>query len=222
MRMGTMAHEPAPCTVKSPVTLQVGDMRTELGRSGVVVIDVVLPHSQAVDLQEIVFKNYYTAFLTLRVQRRSPADGGNESPSKWVTCLRNFCLMPNPHTEEGSQEYFSLSRHQMLCDVDRVAALRFILRQPSPVWLHFTIEELQLFPGGQKSPQKGFPAWLSHPSPQERPANLHDELPDADKVSSEVQQMWVLTEMLQASQPAARIGRFDVDGSYDLNLLSYT
>lgn len=35
-------------------------------------------------------------------------------------------------------------------------------------------------------------------------------LPDADKVSSEVQQMWVLTEMLQANQPATRIGRFDV------------
>ncbi|XP_008103220.1 nicolin-1 isoform X2 [Anolis carolinensis] len=201
--MGTMALEPAPCTIKSPVALQVGDMRTELGRPGVIVTDVVLPHSQVID-------------------RRSLADGGNESPSKWVTCLRNYCLMPNPHTEEGSQDYFSLSRHQMLCDVDRVAAIRLILRQPSPVWLHFTIEELQFFPGGLKSPQKGFPAWLSHPSPQERPANLHEDLPDADKVSSEVQQMWVLTEMLQASQPASRIGRFDVDGSYDLNLLSYT
>ncbi|XP_020645276.3 nicolin-1 [Pogona vitticeps] len=221
-RMGTMAHEPAPCTVKSPVALQVGDMRTELGRPGVLVVDVVLPHSQTVDLHEIVFKNYYTAFLTLRVQRRNPADGGEESPSKWVTCLRNYRLMPNPHTEEGSQDYFSLSRHQMLCDVDRVAAMRFILRQPSPVWLHFTIEELQLFPGSQKSPQKGFPAWLSYPSSQEPPTNLHDGLPDADKVSSEVQQMWVLTEMLQTNQPATRIGRFDVDGSYDLNLLSYT
>ncbi|XP_032996431.1 nicolin-1 isoform X1 [Lacerta agilis] len=220
--MGTMAHEPVPCILKSPVSLQVGDMRTEQGRPGVLVIDVVLPHSQTIDLQEIVFKNYYTAFLTLRVQRRNPADGGNESPPKWVTCLHNYCLMPNPHTEEGSQDYFSLSRHQMLCDVDRVAAMRLILRQPSPVWLHFTIEELQLFPGGQKSPQKGFPAWLSHPSPQERPTNLRDGLPDADKVSSELQQMWVLTEMLQANQPAARIGRFDVNGSYDLNLLSYT
>ncbi|KAM6343850.1 nicolin-1 isoform 1-T1 [Alca torda] len=38
----------------------------------------------------------------------------------------------------------------MLCDVDQVTAVRFILRQPSPVWLHFTIEELQIFPRGQK------------------------------------------------------------------------
>lgn len=38
----------------------------------------------------------------------------------------------------------------MLCDVDQVTAMRFILRQPSPVWLHFTIEDLQIFPPGQK------------------------------------------------------------------------
>ncbi|KAJ6667752.1 hypothetical protein lerEdw1_016073 [Lerista edwardsae] len=217
--MGTMAHEPAPCTVKTPVTLQVGDVRTELGRPGVAVMDVVFPHLQTIDLQEIVFKNYYTAFLTLRVQCRSPADDENESPNKWVTCLRNYCLMPNPHTEEGSQEYFSFSRHQMRCDVDRVSSLRLIMRQPSPVWMHFSIEDLRLFPGGQKSPQKGFPAWLSHPSPQGRPENLHEGLPDAERVSSEVQQMWVLTEMLQASQPASRIGRFDV-GSLLLLLIS--
>ncbi|XP_048348130.1 nicolin-1 [Sphaerodactylus townsendi] len=219
--MGTMTHEPALCTIKSPVMLQVGDMKTEQGRPGVAVIDVMLPHSQTIDLQEIVFKNYYTAFLSLRVLRQSTTDGGDGSPSKWVTCLRNYCLMPNLHAEQGSQDYFSVSRHQMLCDMDQVAAIRLILRQPSPVWLHFSIEELQLIPASQKSPQKGFPAWLSCPS-QERPAILHDGLPDADKVSSEVQQMWVLTEMLQASQPTAQIGRFDVDGCYDLNLLSYT
>lgn len=25
-----------------------------------------------------------------------------------------------------------------------------------------------------QNPQKGFPAWLSHPSPQEQPTSLHD------------------------------------------------
>ncbi|XP_039189976.1 nicolin-1 isoform X3 [Crotalus tigris] len=158
-RMGTMALELVPCTIKNPVALQVGDMKTEMSRPGVLVIDVSFPHSQTTD---------------------------------------------------------------MLCDVDQVAAMRFILRQPSPVWLHFAIEELQLFSLCQKNPQKGFPAWLSHPSPQEQPTSLHDGLPDANRVSSELQQMWVLTEMLQASQPVARIGRFDIEDSYDLNLLSYT
>uniref|UniRef100_A0A8B9PHL2 Nicolin 1 n=1 Tax=Apteryx owenii TaxID=8824 RepID=A0A8B9PHL2_APTOW len=171
----------------------------------------------APQLQEIVFRNFYTAFLSVRVQRASA-----EGPRKWVTCLRDYRLMPSPHTEEGSQDYFSLFRHQMLCDVDQVTAVRFILRQPSPVWLHFTIEELQIYPPSQKSPQKDFPSWLSQLTPPEQPANLHGELPDPEKVSTEVQQMWVLTEVIRARQAAARIGRFDVDGCYDINLLSYT
>uniref|UniRef100_A0A8B9S8F1 Nicolin 1 n=1 Tax=Apteryx owenii TaxID=8824 RepID=A0A8B9S8F1_APTOW len=122
----------------------------------------------APQLQEIVFRNFYTAFLSVRVQRASA-----EGPRKWVTCLRDYRLMPSPHTEEGSQDYFSLFRHQMLCDVDQVTAVRFILRQPSPVWLHFTIEELQIYPPSQKSPQKDFPSWLSQLTPPEQPANLH-------------------------------------------------
>uniref|UniRef100_A0A8D0EHD5 Nicolin 1 n=1 Tax=Strix occidentalis caurina TaxID=311401 RepID=A0A8D0EHD5_STROC len=161
-------------------------------------------------VHEIVFRNFYTAFLSVRVQRPGPPGS-----RRWVTCLRDYCLMPCPHTEEGSQDYFSLRRHQ-------VTAVRFILRQPSPVWLHFTIEELQIFPPGQKSPQKDFPSWLSQLTPPEQPASLHRELPDPEKVSTEVQQMWVLTEVIRARQAAARIGRFDVDGCYDINLLSYT
>ncbi|OXB56184.1 hypothetical protein ASZ78_016963 [Callipepla squamata] len=86
----------------------------------------------------------------------------------------------------------------MLCDMEQVTALRFVLRQPSPAWLHFGIEELQIFPPGIK------------------------ELPDPEKVAAEVQQMWVLTEVVRARQAAARIGRFDVDGCYDVNLLSYS
>ncbi|XP_073208749.1 nicolin-1 isoform X3 [Lepidochelys kempii] len=207
-------------------------------------------------LQEIVFKNSYTAFLTVRVQRRRPCDVGREGARKWVTCLWNHCLMPSPHTETGSQDYFSLFRHQMLCDVDQVTAVRLILRQPSPVWLNFTLEELRLYPKGQQSLQTDFPTWLSYLAPQQQPENLHgvsrllmssagtgvsrgavgmsrpglgcpggrgqQGIPDPEKVSSEVQQLWVLTEMIHANQTAARIGRFDVDGCYDINLLSYT
>ncbi|XP_010221648.1 PREDICTED: nicolin-1 [Tinamus guttatus] len=166
-------------------------------------------------LQEIVFRNFYTAFLSVRVQRA-------QGPRKWLTCVSDYRLMASPHTEEGAQDYFSLLRHQMLCDVDQVTAVRFILRQPSPVWLHFTIEELQIYPPSQKSPQKDFPSWLSQLAPPEQPAVLHRELPDPEKVSAEAQQMWVLTEVIRARQAAARIGRFDVDGCYDINLLSYT
>lgn len=39
---------------------------------------------------------------------------------------------------------------QMLCDVGRVLELRLILRQPSPLWLSFTVEELQVYQQGAK------------------------------------------------------------------------
>ncbi|XP_054071758.1 nicolin-1 isoform X1 [Rissa tridactyla] len=239
-------RSPLPCAPRPAAVLQLGG-GAEPARPGVAVIDLRFPRGAAADVQEIVFRNFYTAFLSVRVQRPGPAGS-----RRWVTCLRDYCLMPCPHTEEGSQDYFSLRRHQMLCDVDQVTAVRFILRQPSPVWLHFTIEELQIFPPGPKvgsklqhtawcegwrwdwghpscdpldlfqSPQKDFPSWLSQLTPPEQPASLHGELPDPEKVSTEVQQMWVLTEVIRARQAAARIGRFDVDGCYDINLLSYT
>lgn len=38
----------------------------------------------------------------------------------------------------------------MLCDMARVLELRLILRQPSPLWLSFTVEELQIYQQGSK------------------------------------------------------------------------
>ncbi|XP_051060334.1 nicolin-1 isoform X2 [Phodopus roborovskii] len=211
-----MSRVLVPCHVKSTVALQVGDMRTSQGRPGVLVVDVTFPN--VAPFEEITFKNYYTAFLSIRVRHHTTL----HTPSKWVTCLRDYCLMPDPHSEEGAQEYVSLFKHQMLCDMTRVLELRLILRQPSPLWLSFTVEELQIYQQGPKSPSLTFPKWLSHPVSNEQPAPRLEGLPDPSRVSSEVQQMWALTEMIRASHTSTRIGRFDVDGCYDLNLLSYT
>ncbi|XP_053455842.1 nicolin-1 isoform X2 [Nycticebus coucang] len=198
---GIMSRVSVPCHVKGTIALQVGDVRTSHGRPGVLVIDVSFPSVAPFQLQEIMFKNYYTAFLSIRVRQHTSM----HTPAKWVTCLRNYCLMPDPHSEEGAQEYVSLFKHQ-----------------PSPLWLSFTVEELQIYQQGPKSPSMTFPKWLSHPVPCEQPVPLLEGLPDPSRVSSEVQQMWALTEMIRASHTSARIGRFDVDGCYDLNLLSYT
>ncbi|KAG8436193.1 hypothetical protein GDO86_007339 [Hymenochirus boettgeri] len=237
-----MAQDCVPYTIKAPFPLQVGDMKSEMGRPGVSVIDVTV--SEPLDVKEITFKNYYTAFLTVRIQQRKPSDTEGSS-TVWRTCIRNLRLMPNPHTEEGSQDYVSLHRHQMLCDTDSVISLRFILRQPSPVWTNFNLEELQINPSGKQSPQEMFSWWLSQlpqeeqlqslskcghaPLNCERQKNLRltdqnrkKDLPDPEKVSNEVQQMWVLTELMRANQSSASVGRFDVDGCYDINLLSYT
>ncbi|XP_040263832.1 nicolin-1 isoform X1 [Bufo bufo] len=211
-----------PCNVRAPVPLQVGDGTPEPGRPGVNVIDVTFPSSQAVDVQEISFRNFYTAFLTIKIQQRGATASRKSRTQTWRTCVRNLHLMPNPHMEEGSQDYVSLHRPQMLCEADKVVSLRFVLRQPSPVWLSFTLEELQINPPGRQIPQNQLSWWLSHLPPREERRKLHKGLPDPERVSSEVQRMWALTEVMRSSQSTATVGRFDVDGCYDINLLSYT
>ncbi|KAM6343856.1 nicolin-1 isoform 7-T9 [Alca torda] len=100
-------RSPLPCAPRPAAVLQLGG-GAEPARPGVAVIDLRFPRGAAADVQEIVFRNFYTAFLSVRVQRPGPAGS-----RRWVTCLRDYCLMPCPHTEEGSQNYFSLHRHQV-------------------------------------------------------------------------------------------------------------
>uniref|UniRef100_UPI00398F7AD4 nicolin-1 isoform X3 n=1 Tax=Pristiophorus japonicus TaxID=55135 RepID=UPI00398F7AD4 len=194
-----MADDSIACIIKSPIALQAGDMKTDSAKPGVFVIEVTFPRERIINLQKITFKNYYTAFLTVRLQRRVTVESDRKL-LKWKTCLRNMCLMPNPHTENGAQDYFSIYRHQMLFEPDDVMTVRLILRQPSPVWLNFTVEDIKVYE-------------CDHDK---------DGLPDPEVVASSVQQMWVLTEMVRNNPSTARVGRFDVDGSYDVNLLSYT
>ena len=67
------------------------------------------PQSPSVfQIEEISFKNYYTAYVTVRLLKRGP---GQEA--KWFTALRDLPLMDNPHTEGGSQDYCSIHRTQV-------------------------------------------------------------------------------------------------------------
>lgn len=120
------------CTVKPAVYLNIG--AEAAARSGVCVLDVNLPFGKAVDVRctsgcwklwvrarlfqnvcvfqidQIVFKNHYTAYLTVRLLRRSP---GQEAPGRWATALQDLALMRNPHTEPGSQDYCCIGRAQV-------------------------------------------------------------------------------------------------------------
>ncbi|XP_072136780.1 nicolin-1 isoform X1 [Mobula birostris] len=214
-----MAENCIACMIKSPVALQSGDLKTDSAKPGVFVIEVTFPKERIANIKKITFKNYYTAFLTIRLQQRVSV-ASDKTQLKWKTSLRNMCLMPNPHTESGSQEYFSIYRHQMLFEPNDVMTMRLILRQPSPVWLNFTLEDIKVYECNHNKDKEQGP-WLSKLTPLEQPLNLFEGLPDPDAVASSVQQMWVLTEMVQSNSTTARVGRFDVDGSYDVSTLSY-
>uniref|UniRef100_A0A8C1H488 Nicolin 1 n=1 Tax=Cyprinus carpio carpio TaxID=630221 RepID=A0A8C1H488_CYPCA len=183
-----MSAKAVSCTIKSPVALQIGDASVNV-----------------TSIQEISIKNYYTVYLTVCLQRRE--DGS----AKWVTCLRNYCLMSNPNAEAGSHDYFSIYRQQSF-----LLYLGFeMLLEPDNVTTGRLFCYCYL-----KDSERGVPVWLSPLTPVEEPLDLNG-LPDPETVSSSIQQMWALTEIIQASQTAASIGRFDVEGSYDVKLLSH-
>nr|XP_020467864.1 nicolin-1 isoform X2 [Monopterus albus] len=208
--------KPVTCTVKPPVQLQLRDTNTDTAPSGVCVVDVSLPFGKPVSIEEITFKNYYTAYVTVRLLRRSP---GQEAPAKWCTALRDLRLMDNPHTEGGSQDYYSIHRTQMLVEPDCVVLVRLILRQPSSAWLTFSLEEIRIYPHLEPEPEKEVSDWLSDLTLVDQHPDL-EGLPDPQTVSSSIQQMWALTEVMQTSQTTASVGRFEVDGCYDISLLS--
>ncbi|XP_037831484.1 nicolin-1 [Kryptolebias marmoratus] len=214
------SRQPMASTVKPPVYLQIGHSTAGTAHSGVCVLDVSPPVGKPVSIEEVTFKNYYTAYLTVRLLRRSPEQNGL---AKWCTAVRDLPLMDNPHTEGGSQDYYSIHRTQMQVKPDHVVSVRLILRQPSSAWLTFSLEELKLFPHTEtlREPEKEVSDWLSDLILVDKHPDL-EGLPDPQTVSSSIQQMWALTEVMQTNQTAASIGRFDVDGCYDINLLSLT
>ncbi|KAK5873217.1 hypothetical protein PBY51_013848 [Eleginops maclovinus] len=206
---------PVESSIKPPVYLHIGDTEA---LSGVCVVDVTLPFGKTVNIDEISFKNHYTASVSVRLLRTAPEQ---EAPAKWVTAVRDLPLMENPHTEGGSQDYCCIHRTQMQVDPDHVISVRLILRQPSSTWLSFSLEDIRIFPHSEPDPEKEVSDWLSDLTLVDQNTDL-EGLPDPQTVSSSLQQMWALTEVMQSNQTTASIGRFDVDGCYDINLLSLT
>ncbi len=66
----------------------------------------------------------------------------NRAASDWSVSIQNKLLMPDPHTETGSQDVVVISATESLVSLHDVTALRFLLRQPSPNWKSFNVEEI--------------------------------------------------------------------------------
>ncbi|XP_061147864.1 nicolin-1 isoform X5 [Syngnathus typhle] len=183
---------------------------------------VVVEHAQdGRDIETITFKNFYTALVSVRLRRRSPGRKGEGG--RWCTALRDCPLMTNPHAESGAQDYCSIDRKQMRMEPDDVSSVRLVLKQPSCAWLTFGVEDVRLFPRAQPEPVGELSDWLSALNLVERRLPTQGSL-DAASVSCRLQPMWALSQVTTRSSRShtAPVERFDVDGSYDINLLSLT
>lgn len=206
----------APINLRKPESIRIGDARGNF-RTGCAVIEATFPNVQAAEVEQICFKNSYTALLTIKMK----TDAG-----EWQVLVSALRLMPNPHFVGGSEDTFRLTKKHFLRDTSRVCGLRFILQQPSPVWKDFGIEEIKVFkPAPQPSTvTTTLPQWLltsGEDASKKKPIGTGKVVGSVEQLSSTLQQMWAVAEKVGQRQPTRPLGRYDIDGCYDINLLSY-
>ncbi|ELT99555.1 hypothetical protein CAPTEDRAFT_173344 [Capitella teleta] len=214
--------KPIACIVKSPQLIKFGDSKTEFN-AGCSVIDVTFQNPVYVELQEIHFKNYYTASITVLVKRKAGITAA-EKEKAWKVCVRNFTLMPHPHADQGGEEYFSIGPSQLGgAPLQNITALRFVLQQPSSVWKEFYIEDIKLFKNlSLTSVDVALPTWMSETDKNDNCDRQLKGVSSISQLSQNMQNLWALTVQTGDQNSEGALGRYDVDGSYEINLLSYT
>ncbi|GFO15511.1 nicolin-1-like [Plakobranchus ocellatus] len=217
-----MNDKPLSCNVKPAVSPTVD---SRLGsQTGCKIIDITFPNVVNPEVGEIRFQNYYVAFLTVKAKikltEQTPREGPNDHG--WRMVVRRLQLMPDPHTETGAQDCFVITRSQFVCELSQVVSLRLILQQPSPLWKDFSLEDLKLFKtsGGSRVPP--LPSWFMEDDKPKANKKELEGVPDLDSLSTNLQQLWALAEEVSANQTEESLGRYEVDGCYDINLLAYS
>ena len=177
----------------------------------------------SVDIFEITFCNFYTASVSLRVKFKG-ADG-----TRWRTAVHRKQLMPDCHTESGSQDFFVLNQRngdfsEPLVDV---LALRLVLYQPSSVWKEFKVEHVRLWrvPVDSMVPSPLNVLFSELNEDAGRDPNLSDtkcrtNLRNCvDQVSPHLRNMYAFLEYMRSSGSDISVGRYEKDGVYNGTLL---
>ena len=63
----------------------------------------------------------------------------------WAVAVKRKKLMENPHHETGSQDEVVILATESKVALEDVTAMRFILRQPSPEWRTFSVEDISVY-----------------------------------------------------------------------------
>ncbi|XP_016660346.2 nicolin-1-like [Acyrthosiphon pisum] len=94
------------------------------------------------DVGEIYFKNYYTYIISILVMKISNND--SKRSKKWYIAIRQKKLRNNVHTEFESQDYECIKSSESEIDWSDLYKIKLILRQPSPNWSNFGIDDVKV------------------------------------------------------------------------------
>lgn len=118
--------------------------------SGCQSLDVQL-HRPA-DVRVIRFRNNYTYAVTVLYQSATASGATQADPiasqngEEWKVGVANHVLMPSCHCDSPSaQGWVEFGKETFSNRLDDVMKLKFILRQPSPHWREFGIENISCY-----------------------------------------------------------------------------
>ncbi|XP_054279358.1 nicolin-1-like [Macrosteles quadrilineatus] len=126
-------------SVKGPVSLILDEEQVALPGCSILDINFNRPSQ----IGELVFRNYYTAWISVLVRYDGPT--ANPKETGWKVAITKKVLMMSPHHENGSQDAISVAATESMLKWRKVVGMRLILRQPSPEWRVFHVEELNVF-----------------------------------------------------------------------------
>lgn len=134
------------CLLKHPVFLKYPDLTNALSNklssscdviTGCQVIEVILDKPSS-SIQCISFRNYYTHTVTILALLNHQSD-------TWEACIKDRQLMPACHYEHGGQDWCVIEEEEFMKPLVNVKTLRLVLKQPSPNWNKFGIQNFSCY-----------------------------------------------------------------------------
>lgn len=133
------------------------------------------------------------------------------STTDWTISLQSKILMPDPHTESGSQDLIIIPASESLVSLHDVTALRFILRQPSPNWKTFNVEEIKVFRDALIKPRTSSSSMKSLDSGVESSSSTASKSSNNQKMSEPKDEDDILDQLARQTTIALKGGRTNLD-----------
>ncbi|CAF1165506.1 unnamed protein product [Adineta steineri] len=167
----------------------------------------------------IEFDNEYTAFLSIKIKQHAE--------DEWHVLLKRYRLMESSHGEPGSNSHIILDQKQFIFMPRSIYQICFFLQQPSPIWKDFSIDNVKIHnqTSLSKDRKPSIERLLSSTliNDDQMTETTFTKIPPINELSQHLQAMWTIcAKMQQSDYGTDHIKRFDIDGSYDLQILSYT
>lgn len=188
-------------------------------------VDITFPKHSSVDIKDVKFKNFYTHRIQILSRKSDPQKVPASDESAWRVNIPWLTLMPDAHSHKHSESQFSLKR-RLNNAIKDVTHLRIYLQQPSFIWKVFRIDDVKVFglPSGSSPAKLSLPSWFQQLNETNETKVSKDSIKkqSLEDLSSRMQELMACLRIANECQEDLAIKKYDVDGCYDINVLSHS